>query len=244
MNLAVLLLARASARAREMAVRAALGASSARLGRQMLAEVLPLSLVGAAGGTLLAWWALKALIPLLPANTPRPEAIGLHGPVLAFAVAASIAVVVLAGLLPARVGSGCQLIETLQQNSRTTAGGGSARSVLVIGQTAVTLVLLLTGTLFARSLQELLRVDPGFSTKNVLTMHLAVTRAIYPTDSNVSDYYERLLARVRSVRGVTDAGIVNRLPLSGIAQTGPMRFIPQVRRSIFTASTGVAVSLS
>src|SRR3977135_2245496 len=92
MNLAVLLIARASARAREMAVRVALGATSARLRRHLLAEVIPLSLTGIAGGLLLAWWMLKALLPYLPANTPRVASVGLHGPVVAFAITASLLV--------------------------------------------------------------------------------------------------------------------------------------------------------
>src|SRR6266404_4521502 len=103
MNLAVLLIARAGARAREMAVRVALGATSGRLRRQLLAEVIPLSVAGTAGGLLLAWWMLKALLPYLPANMPRVTSIALYGPVVAFAVGASFLVVLLASLLPGRI---------------------------------------------------------------------------------------------------------------------------------------------
>lgn len=222
MNLGALLIARTSARSHEMALRAALGASAGRLRRQMLAEVLPLALAGSAGGILLADWILKLLLPYLPPTTPRLESIGLHGTAAAFAVAASLAVVLFAGLLPA--GFGSRLGDTLRQNSRSVAGGGGLRSMLVVTQIAVAVVLVFAGALFARSLQALLRVNPGYSTRGVLTMHLAVTRARYPQDRQVADYYDRLLARIRTVPGVMAAGIVNRLPLSGIAQTGPVEF--------------------
>src|SRR5216684_138940 len=224
MNLAVLLIARASARAREMAVRVALGATSGRLRRQLLAEVIPLGVAGTAGGLLLAWWMLKALLPYLPANTPRVTSIALHGPVIAFAVGASLLVVLLASLLPGRIASRNHPAGTLQQSSRSIAGGGQARNLLVVAQIAVTIILLFGGLLFARSLSALLRVNPGFSSQGVLTMHLAVTRAKYREDVQVADYYRRLVDRVRSVPGVTAAGVVNRLPLSGIAQTGGVEF--------------------
>src|SRR5260370_39226119 len=103
MNMAGLLVARASARAREMAVRVALGATSGRLRRQLLAEGIPLGVAGTAGGLLLAWWMLKALVPYLPAHTPRVTSIALHAPVIVFAVGASLLVVLLAGLLPGRI---------------------------------------------------------------------------------------------------------------------------------------------
>ncbi len=224
MNLAVLLIARASSRARELAVRVALGASGGRLRRQLLAEVAPLGLAGAGGGLLLAWWVLHAVLPYLPANTPRAASIGLHAPVLAFAVGISLAVVVLASLLPGRAAARRLPVEALQQSSRSVAGGGQARNLLVVAQIAGTLILLFGGLLFARSFSEVLRVNPGFSSQGVLTMHLAVTRAKYPEDERVAGYYRDLVNRVKSIPGVTAAGIVNRLPLSGLAQTGSVQF--------------------
>jgi putative ABC transport system permease protein len=103
-------------------------------------------------------------------------------------------------------------------------GGGQARNLLVVAQIAVTLVLLFGGVLFARSFAELIRVNPGFSSQGVLTMHMAVTRAKYREDVRVADYYRRLVERVKTIPGVTAAGMVNRLPLSGIAQTGGVEF--------------------
>jgi predicted permease len=224
MNLAVLLIARASARAREMAMRVALGATSGRLRRQLLAEVLPLSLAGIAGGLLLGWWILQTLMPYLPADTPRMASVGLHAPVLVFAVGVSLAVVLLAGLLPGQIAARSHLSGALQQSSRSVTGGGRARSLLVVAQIAVTLLLLFEGLLFARSFRALVRVHPGFASQGVLTMHLAVTRARYREDERVADYDRRIVDRVRSIPGVTAAGIVNRLPLSGIAQTGGVEF--------------------
>ena len=224
MNLAVLLIARASARAREMAVRVALGATSARLRRQLLVEVLPLGVGGIGGGLLFSWWILRALVPYLPANMPRVSSIGLHAPVVVFAAGISLAVVMLASLLPGRIASHGELASALQQGSRSVTGGGKARNVLVAAQITVTLVLLLGGLLFARSFAALLRVHPGFSSQGVLTMHLAVTRAKYREDERVADYYRRIVERVKSIPGVTAAGVVNRLPLSGLAQTGGIEF--------------------
>ena len=184
----------------------------------------PLGLAGAGGGLVLAWWVLHAVLPYLPANTPRAASIGLHAPVLAFAVGISLAVVALASLLPGRTAARRLPVEALQQSSRTVAGGAQARNLLVVAQIAITLILLFGGLLFARSFSEVLRVNPGFSCQGVLTLHLAVTRAKYPEDERVAGYYRDIVDRVKSIPGVTAAGVVNRLPLSGIAQTGSVEF--------------------
>ncbi len=223
-NLGGLLIARASARTREITVRGALGASAARLRSQMLAEVLPLSALGGGGGVLLAWLVLKASVPWLPPQLPGLKSIGLHGPVLAAALLLSVLVVVLAGMLPARLASRVQLAGTMQLDSRTVAGGSGIRDTLVAAQIAVTLVLIFAGGLLVRSLAVLLKVNPGFSTQGVLTMHLAVTRGQYPTDSQVADYYRGLAARVRAIPGVIDAGVVNLLPFSANNQVNPVEF--------------------
>ena len=223
-NLGGLLIVRASARTREFAIRAALGASAARLRRQTLAEVLPLSVAGGSGGVLLAWWLLRFLVPWLPPQLPGLESIGLNGPMLAFALVLSVLVVLLAGMLPARLASRVQLAPTMQQDSRTGAGGGAIRNALVAAQIAVTLVLVFAGGLLVRSLAAVMKVNPGFSTQDVLTMHLAVTRAKYPTDPQVADYYRRLVARVKTVPGITEAGMVNLLPFSELRTVYPVEF--------------------
>ena len=217
MNLSVLLIARASARSREFSIRAALGASTSRIRRQVLLELLPLVVFGGVGGIALAY-ALQLLSrPWLPTNLPRVEAIGLHTPVLLFAVAVSLATVIAAALLPARTASRVAL--ALQRQSRGTTSRGGARNVLVVAQVAVAMVLIFGGGLLSRSLIQVLRVDPGFSSSSVLTMHFAVTRARYPEAEQVAAYEQRLVDRIAAVPGVKAAAFINRLPLSGLIQT-------------------------
>jgi predicted permease len=228
-NLGGLLVARASARTHEFAIRAALGASAGRLRRQTLAEALPLSVVGGSGGVLLAWWLLKISASWLPVGLTSLVSIRLDGPVTAVALALSVLVVVLAGMLPARLASRVQLACPIQQGSRTTAGGITMRNALVVAQIAVTLVLVFASMLLARSLVEVMKVNPGFSPQGVLTMHLTVPRAkytsdLYPTDPLVADYYHRLVARVKTISGVIDAGIVNALPFGPGRMSGGIEF--------------------
>lgn len=223
-NLGGLLIVRASARTQEFAIRAALGASASRLRRQTLAEVLPLSLAGAAGGILLAWLLLKILLPLLPQYLPGLDSIGLHGPVLALASILSVLVVLLAGTLPARLAARTQLAGTIQQGSRTIAGGALLRNTLVAAQIAGTLVLVFAGGLLVRSLVAVMRVDPGFSPEGVLTMHLQVARAQYPTELQLAAYYQRLAERMRTIPGVSGAGVTSGLPFADLSPSGPVEF--------------------
>ncbi len=222
-NLGGLLIVRASARTHEFAIRAALGASRGRLRIQTLAEVLPLSVAGAGVGILLAWALLKVLARWLPAYLPRLETVGLHLPVLAFAVGLSVLIVSLAGMLPARVAARAQLASTIQPGARTVAGGGALRNALVAAQIAMTLALVFAGGLLARSLAAALQAHPGFSPQGALTMQLQVTRTKYPTDAEVGDYYHRLVARVKTIPGVVAAGIGS-LPFSAFGTSGPVEF--------------------
>ena len=155
---------------------------------------------------------------------PRTASIGLNMPVVAFAVAAPLAIVVLGALLPGRMAARNEPRDALLQTSRSVTGGGQTRNLLVTGQIAVTLVLLLAGLLLGRSFSAVLQVNPGFSSRGVLTLHFAVTRAKYPEDERVAGYYQRLVDRFESIRGVTAAGIVNRLPFAGLVQTGGVEF--------------------
>src|SRR5262249_15320477 len=144
-NLGGLLIVRASARTREFAVRAALGATRARLRRQTLAEALPLSAAGAGGGAIFAWGLLKILAPWLPSYLPGLESVGLHRPALIFALTSSALVTMLAGMLPARLAARPRLAEMAQEGSRATPGAGSTRNALVAAQIAVTLALVFAG---------------------------------------------------------------------------------------------------
>jgi predicted permease len=155
---------------------------------------------------------------------PRLDAIRINVPVLAFAVGTALVVVLLASLLPGRIAVKNQPGDALRDGSRSITAGGMTRNVIVVAQVAVTLILLFAGLLFARSFGALLRVNPGFASSGVLTMHLAVTRAQYPEDERVANYYRRLLSAVKGIPGVAAAGVVNRLPFSGIAQTGGVEF--------------------
>src|SRR5262249_3799219 len=223
-NLGGLLIVRANSRTREFAVRAALGASRARLRRQTLAEALPLSLVGAGGGALLAWALLKILTPWLPSYLPGLESMGLHRPALAFALASSALVTLLAGMLPARLASRVRLAEMTQQGARATPGAGAMRNALVTAQIAVTLTLVFAGGLLARSLVAVMKVNPACSPQGALTMSLQVAKAKYPTDSQVADYDHRLVARVKTIPGVKEAGIASRLPFGAGGGSGPAYF--------------------
>ena len=221
-NLGGLLMVRANARSHEFTVRAALGAGSGHLRRQMLAEILPLSLAGAAGGVLMAWLLLKVLVPLLPPDLLAFGSMGLDWPVLAAACIISVLVVLIAGTLPARLASRVQLSRTMQ-GSRTIAGGSTIRNLLVAGQIAITLVVVFAGGLLVRSLVRVMNVHLGFSTRGVLTMQLAVTRTKYPKDSDVIEYYRQIIARVKSIPGVTAVGMVHILPLSGLREARPLK---------------------
>jgi putative ABC transport system permease protein len=223
LSLALLLIGKGTARQREVAVRVALGASSGRIVRQMMAETLPLAFAGAVGGLVLSIWMIGMLLQWVPPTLPRAETIGLHTPVVLFAMCASVLVVLGASLWPAKLAMKSSLQFGPQGTSRVT-GMLTAQSRIVVMQLAATMVVVFAGALFAQSAAALFRVHLGFAPHQVLTMHLAVTRAEYPRDADVSNYYRRLEERVEGLPGVLAAGFVNRLPLSGTVQINPMQF--------------------
>jgi putative ABC transport system permease protein len=226
-NLVNLLLARALVRQRELAVRAALGAGRARLVAQSIAEIVPMLALGGALGMAGAAWVVQGLVPLLPADVPRVENIGLQMPVFAVAFATLAAIAVIAGVWPAldalRGGLSASVGE-LSRGMTARPRRARMRDLLVVGQIAVTLWLAIGAALLTRSFSELRRIRPGFNPEHVYTAHLAVARSKYPKDTDVAEFYRRLLERVQSLPGVIAAGMVNRLPLSGLMQTGPIEF--------------------
>ena len=247
-NLGGLLVVRANARMSEFALRAALGASAARLRRQTLAETLPLSLLGSGGGVLFAWMLLKVLVPWLPTYLPGLDSLGLHIPALVSALALSVLIVLLAGMLPARLAARVQLAATLQQSSRTLAGGGALRNLLVAAQIAITLSLVFVGGLLARSLEAVMRVHPGFSTQGVLTMHLQVTQAKYPTGTQLAAYYRQLVTRLKTIPGVMEVGAIDTLPYSGNSVVGGVQLEnkldePQLPSSFSSVTPGYFAAL-
>ena len=222
-NIANLLLARGVARRRELAVRTALGASRRRLIEQSVTELAPLFALGALFGLLTAALLIRGVMPLLPADMPRVEGIGINIPVLAFTTAIVIVVAVLVTMWPAIVAARRGMTATIAELSRgSTAAPRLVRAgdVLVVGQIATTLLLLVGAIVLVRSLLVVRRVDAGFNPDHVLSVHLAVPRTKYPLDSDVAALYTRVLDRVQALPGVLAVGMVNRLPLGGGNQTG------------------------
>jgi len=226
-NLANLLLARALVRQRELAVRAALGASRGRLVAQSIAELAPIVAVGGAIGVIAGAWALDVVVPLLPADLPRVENIGLHAPVLVASAATLALIAMFAGVWPALEAARGGLAASVAELSRGGTGSlrrARLRDALVVAQIAATLWLVIGATLLARSFGELKQVNPGFQSDRVYSMHLAIPRAKYPRDRDLAAFCARMLDRIRAVPGVVSAAFVNRLPLAGGTQTGPIEF--------------------
>ncbi|MGI8995218.1 MAG: ABC transporter permease [Pyrinomonadaceae bacterium] len=217
-NVANLMLARAAARGREIAIRTALGASRLRLVRQLLTESLLLAFVGGVAGLLLAVWGVELLVALEPADVPRAREIGIDARVLLFTIGLSLLTGILFGLLPALQASKPGLTGTLKEGGRGSAVGGgirSARSLLVITQIAVALVLLVGAGLMVRSFSRLLDVNPGFRTENVLTMQVALPATKYREPQQRRAFFQELVERIKALPGTESVGAVSHLPLGG-----------------------------
>ena len=216
-NVVNLLIARMAARSSEMALRAALGAGRGRIVQQLLAESLVLSLAAGAFGVLLARVGVRALLALQPGNLPRMGDVRLDWHVLAFAVAVAVGVAVAMGLIAAWRGSRGDLRDALAQSQRTQGGSLSSERVrqsLVVAQLAMAVVLLVATGLFIRSFMQLLSVDPGFRERRQVVVDVAVDMT-FNKDSMRVQLYDELLARLRAIPGVTEAGGVSGLPLTG-----------------------------
>jgi putative ABC transport system permease protein len=223
-NVANLLLARASARQREFAIRGALGATRGRLVAQLLTESLALSLAGGIAGVLVAQYLLRALTTLVPEALPRSAAIGIDARILGFSMALSLVTTLVFGLWPALQASPGQVYDTLKESGRAVAGGARStrvRGFLVVGEFALSLVLLVTASLLVRSLVRLYAVDTGFATDGVLTARLWMPQ---PNDPSTGPYfaperrmafYKESLEKIRTIPGVEHAAWVTGLPLTG-----------------------------
>jgi putative ABC transport system permease protein len=215
-NVANLLLARATARKREMGVRMALGASRLRLIRQLLTESALLSLMGGALGLLLGAWGLEVLLAIEPGNIPRLGEIGINGRVLGFTLAVSLLTGIIFGLAPAFEASKSDLNEALQEGtSRTTVGlrRRRARNLLVVSEISLALVLLIGATLLMESFRRLRSVKPGIDPGHVLTLEMSVTESKYATTPQVANFYRQVLQRIEALPGVETAAAVSGLPL-------------------------------
>jgi putative ABC transport system permease protein len=217
-NVANLLLARASARSREVAIRTALGASRGRLVRQFLAEGLVLAVGGGALGFAMAAASLRALRAWLPPDLPRVSEIGLDGSVLFFALAVSLLSAIVFGVVPAFQAPSANLSGALKQGS---AGAGEGRgkrrlrSLLVITETALAFVLLIGAGLLTKSFLRLQSVALGFRTSDILTAGLSLPRSQYSKPEEWIGFYERLVGRLQTEPGVEAAAAVLPLPLTG-----------------------------
>ncbi|HYY97460.1 MAG TPA: ABC transporter permease, partial [Pyrinomonadaceae bacterium] len=214
-NVANLLLARAAGRQKEMAIRAALGASRWRVVRQLLVESLLLALAGGASGLLLAMWGADVLVAAGPADIPRVNQTGLDARVLAFTLLVSVATGVVFGLAPALQASRPDLTGALKEGARGGAEGprrSRLRGALVVAEVAVSLVLLIGAGLLIRSFVRLMQTDPGFDPSRLVALDLPLTRARYDTPEKQSAFFAQLVERARAMPGVEAAGLVNNLP--------------------------------
>jgi len=214
-NVANLQLTRAHGRAREFAVRAALGAGRDRVVRQLLVESVLLGALGCAAGLLLGQWALDALRVVLPINLPRIDEVQLNTWVLAFAIGASVLTSVAFGLVPAVHVARQDLRQTLTQGPRGGQTGGRWRSGLIILEFALTCVLVIGAALMLRTLGRLYQADPGFSTGHAVTFRWDLPRDSYANSTARVAMLDRALARLAAVPGVKHVAFIDPLPLMG-----------------------------
>jgi putative ABC transport system permease protein len=221
-NVANLLLARATARYKEIAVRAALGAGRWRVIRQLLTESLLLSLGGGLLGLMLAWWGTAALVKLIPEDVPRLAEINLDRWVFGFTLLISVVTGVAFGLAPALQASKVELTEAMKEGVRGAGGSGGRgrlRGALVVAEIAIALVVLIGAGLLLQTFRRLQQEPLGFDTRNILTARVELPDARYPKPELAAAFYQDLLERVRALPGVEAVSAVVPLPLSGGGMT-------------------------
>jgi putative ABC transport system permease protein len=216
-NVANLLLARATTRRREIAIRAAIGGGRWRIVRQLLTESIVLALVGGSAGLGLAYVGIRLFVTFGPRNVPRLQDAGLQPEVLFFALGITLATGVVFGLAPALRAARANLLTTPRQGGKTAlpAARDRLRGVLVVGEIAVAVVLLVGAGLFLRSAWRLQQVPLGFDTRGALTARLALPPERYTNDEAVADAYRRMLEEARAVPGLRRVGASTSIPLMG-----------------------------
>jgi len=225
-NVANLLLARASARSKELAIRSSLGASRARIMRQVIIECLPLALIGGICGVLLATWGIDLISSLLPDSLPRGNVIGVNARVLGFTFALTLLTILIFGLLPAFQAARTDLRDSMSEGGGSGIGTrkqGRLRRLLIVTEVALALVLLVGSGLMLRTFIKLRQVDVGFSARNVITMRVPLPEAKYPSPLTAQDprdpaglaFYDQLLTSVSNLPGVEEATFATLLPLGG-----------------------------
>jgi len=230
-NVANLLLARATARQRELAVRAALGAGRARLVRQLLAESVVLSAIGGLCGLLLAWWALGFLRAVVAERLPiqRLEMVGIDISVLVFTLVASLVCGLVFGAVPALTASGASLTDSLKEGGRSGSGsrGNRMRSAFVVVEVALALVLLVGAGLLLRSFMRLVDQNPGFDTTRTVTMRISMPGARYGGEGQRAQFLTRFFQQVDALPGVEASGAISFLPLAGLGAATSMEIVGQ-----------------
>ena len=223
-NVANLMLARATSRQKEIALRTALGASSTRIARQLLTESVVIALIGGAFGLLLSIAGMRALLALGPDSLPRLQTIKLDLPTLGVTFGLSVITGLLFGLAPVLQTRKWKWNESLKESTRGSSAGRSrvnARRLLVISEVALALMLLVGGGLMVRSFARLRAVDPGFIPDHLLTMTIPLSGSAHSTAPKRVAFFNELLSRIESVPGVQSASAINHLPLGGDVWTVP-----------------------
>ena len=234
-NVANLLLARATARRKEIAVRVGLGASRWQIIRQLLVESLLLSLVGGALGLLVAVWGTRALIAIGPPSLTGLQGVGVNWPVLGFTLGVALLTGIIFGLAPAFEASRFNFNDSLKEGGKNiggTAGSQRLRGAFVVTQVALALLLLVGAGLLLKSLNRLQAVDPGFNPKNLLTVRVSLPLSKYSEDPKCIGFFQRLINDVKAMPGVEEAGAIDTLPFTsqhsgtGVAIVGQPKLPP------------------
>jgi putative ABC transport system permease protein len=218
-NVANLMMARAAARHKEIAIRTALGAGRWRVVRQLLTESVLLAFIGGAVGLLLALWGVDVLVALSPANLINRADVGLSLPVLGFTFGVSLLTGVVFGLLPALEAARSDPHEALKETGRSNTGSPRSRRMrgaFVVAEVALALVLLVGAGLMMKSFLRLQAVNPGFEAKNLLTMRVLLPRAKYPKEEQQMAFFQQAVARMQALPGVRSAAVVSELPFAGL----------------------------
>ncbi|HVG18799.1 MAG TPA: ABC transporter permease, partial [Blastocatellia bacterium] len=218
-NLASLMLVRASARRKEFAIRAAMGASRLRLVRQLLTESAILAVMGGTMGLFLAYWGVKFLLVLSPSNLPRTGEVNIDIRVLAFTLGISLLSAGIFGLIPGLQASKVGLNEALKAGGRSSVGaslGNHTRNLLVVSEVALSLLLLIAAGLLVKSFLRIQEVNPGLDTSNLQLVRLSLPQTSYKDRESMKVFYEKVADRIKVLPGVKSVGLASVLPLSAV----------------------------